>query len=268
MALNGKVALLTGASMGIGEAIATSLAQEGANLILLARSEDKLQDLTKKLAGSHPGKFIYRAVDISDYTAVERAVTSSAEEIGEIDILVNNAGLALGAPSVFNELKVQDILAMNNTNLNGTMFVTYAVLNRSMRPRDSGTILTVTSTTALEAPPFPGEAVYHTNKAAQEAFTNGLRNELCGTNIRVLALRPGCVATHFHLQRVGYDKEQYKEFFDGFDPLVAEDVARSAIFMLSQPLNTSVKALDVVPTAQRSLNVFDRKWTERNGKSL
>ncbi|KAM0491791.1 hypothetical protein ACHAP8_010421, partial [Fusarium lateritium] len=264
MTLKGKIALLTGASMGIGEAIATSLAQEGANLILLARSEDKLRDLTKKLTETYSGKFIYRAVDISDYTAIEHAVTSSAEEIGEIDILVNNAGLALGAPSVFNELKVQDILAMNNTNLNGTMFVTYAVLNRSMRPRDSGTILNVTSVTGLEVPPFPGEAVYHTNKAAQEAFTNGLRNELCGTNIRVLALRPGCVATHFHLQRIGYDKDQYEQFFEGFDPLVSEDVARSAVFMLSQPLNTSIKALDVVPTAQRSLNVFDRKWTERN----
>ncbi|KAK6082635.1 NADP-dependent L-serine/L-allo-threonine dehydrogenase ydfG [Seiridium cupressi] len=139
---------------------------------------------------------------------------------------------------------------MNNTNVNG----------------GEGTILNITSTTALEAPPFPGETVYHANKTLQEAFTNALRNELNETNIRVLALRPGVVATHFHTQRVGFDKEMYDGFMKGFQPLLAEDVSEAAVFMLSQPLNRSVKALDVVPSAQRPLNVFDRKWNERNGK--
>jgi len=127
------------------------------------------------------------------------------------------AGLALGAPAVFPDLKIQDILTMNNTNTNGTMFVTYSVLNRSMRARNSGTILTITSITGLEVPPFPGEAVYHANKASQEAFTNALRNELTGTNIRVLALRPGCVATNFHLLRVGNNEDKYQKFFEGFE---------------------------------------------------
>lgn len=106
---------------------------------------------------------------------------------------------------------------MNNTNISGIMFVTYAVLNRSMQAKKAGTILNITSVTGLEAPPFPGEAVYHANKAAQEGFTNALRNELSGTNIRVLALRPGCVATNFHLQRVGNDEEKYSKFFEGFE---------------------------------------------------
>lgn len=105
---------------------------------------------------------------------------------------------------------------MNSTNINGLMFATYAVLKASMMSRKAGTILNVTSITGLEVPPFPGEAVYHANKAAQEAFTNALRNELSGTNIRVLALRPGCVATNFHSLRVGHDQEMYKSFFDGF----------------------------------------------------
>lgn len=99
------------------------------------------------------------------------------------------------------------------------MFVTYSVLNHSMHTstRKTGTILNITSTTALEAPPFPGESVYHANKACQEAFTNALRNELCGTDIRVLALRPGVVATHFHRQRVGFDGAMYEEFMKGFE---------------------------------------------------
>ncbi|KAH7136920.1 hypothetical protein B0J13DRAFT_560259 [Dactylonectria estremocensis] len=264
MALEGKVVLLTGASMGIGETIANSLAELGAHLILFSRSEDKLATIARRITASKPVKVTYRAVDVANFDAVDSAVASSTEEIGEIDILINNAGLALGAPAAFADLKVSDIVTMNSTNINGMMFVTYSVLNRSMRAREAGTILNVTSITGLEVPPFPGEAVYHANKAAQEAFTNALRNELSGTNIRVLALRPGCVATNFHLQRVGNDQEKYDRFFDGFEPLVSEDVARAAIFMVSQPLNTSIKALDVVPSAQRSINVFDRTWNKRN----
>ena len=105
---------------------------------------------------------------------------------------------------------------MVNTNINGLMYVTYAVLNKSMRKTASGSILNITSVTGLETPPFPGEAVYHASKAFQEAFTNSLRNELNGSNIRVLALRPGCVATNFHSLRVGHDKKQYDEFFSGY----------------------------------------------------
>ena len=106
---------------------------------------------------------------------------------------------------------------MNNTNVNGTMFATHSVLNSGgMMKRGSGTILMITSVTGLETPPFPGEAVSHANKACQEAFTNALRNELCGTNIRVMAVRPGCVATNFHSLRVGHDKEMYDKFFEGY----------------------------------------------------
>lgn len=86
-----------------------------------------------------------------------------------------------------------------------------------MMKTKEGTILNVTSITRLEVPPFPGEAVYHADKACQEAFTNALRNELSKTNTGVLALRPGCVATNFHSQRVGHDKQQYEKFFEGFE---------------------------------------------------
>ncbi|KAL4743650.1 hypothetical protein BDV11DRAFT_177944 [Aspergillus similis] len=265
MAFSGKNVLITGASMGIGEAIARRVAAEGSNLALIARSEDKLKGIAADLQKQYPSsKVIFKAIDLQSYESVEKAVNETVNELGDIDILVNNAGLALGAPAAFPDLKVSDIVTMNSTNINGLMFVTYAVLNSSMMRRKEGTILNVTSVTGLEVPPFPGEAVYHSNKAAQEAFTNSLRNELTGTNIRVLALRPGVVATNFHSLRVGHDKEMYDSFIEGYTPLESNDIARAAIYMLSQPLNISVKALDVVPTAQRSLNVFDRSWSERN----
>ncbi|KAL4896180.1 hypothetical protein BDV59DRAFT_129576 [Aspergillus ambiguus] len=203
--------------MGIGQAIATEVAAEGSNLILLARSEENLKTIASQLQTRYPmSKFAYRSVDLQSYEAVESAVNESVKDFGHIDILINNAGLALGAPAAFPDLKVSDIVTMNGTNINGLMFVTYAVLNSSMMERKTGTILNVTSVTGLEVPPFPGEAVYHSNKAAQEAFTNALRNELSGTNIRVLALRPGCVATNFHSVRVGHDKGKYDLFFEGY----------------------------------------------------
>ncbi|KAK1999222.1 NADP-dependent L-serine/L-allo-threonine dehydrogenase ydfG [Colletotrichum falcatum] len=253
--------------MGIGEAIADALADKGANLVLLSRSEDKLDAVAKSLSTAHTGaKIIYRAADVGSFADVDSAVASAVEQIGNIDILVNNAGLALGAPARFHELEIQDIITMSNTNINGTMFATHSVLNRSMMKQRpcKGTILNVTSTTALEAPPFPGEAVYYASKAFQEGFTNSLRNELAGTDIKVVALRPGVVATHFHTQRVGFDKEQYDSFVEGYEPLIAEDIARAAVYVLDQPERISVKALDVVPTAQRSLNVFDRTWNDRS----
>jgi 3-hydroxy acid dehydrogenase/malonic semialdehyde reductase len=268
--MKGLNVLITGASQGIGAEIARAAARESANVILLARSHDKLAALAKEIdaqfTGSSEHGAIYRIVDVQDYAAVEAAVKSVVRHLGPIDILINNAGLALGAPKRFPDLSVADIVTMSNTNVQGVMFTTHAVLNAGgMMKRERGTILNITSTTGLEVPPFPGEAVYHSSKAFQEAFTNGLRAELEKTNIKVLALRPGVVGgTNFHEQRVGFDKEQYDDFMDGFEPLAAKEVAEAAIFMLTTSAKVSVKALDVVPTAQRTLQVIDKSWNERN----
>ncbi|KAF2033097.1 short chain dehydrogenase/ reductase-like protein [Setomelanomma holmii] len=265
MSLQGQTVLITGASMGIGAAIARHLAAESATLILFARSSDKLKNLADELKSKHDGLNVFTTiVDVQDHESLSTAVQNVVEQVDHIDVLINNAGLAIGAPNAFPDLKIQDIITMTGTNINGFMFATYAVLNEGkMKERGKGTILNVTSTTGLEVPPFPGEAVYHASKACQEAFTNVLRTELVGTDIKVLALRPGVVATNFHEQRVGYDKSSYDDFMEGFEPLVADDVADAAAFMLSQKDRVSVKALDVVPTAQRSLPVLDREWNSR-----
>ncbi|KAJ4350927.1 hypothetical protein N0V95_004321 [Ascochyta clinopodiicola] len=265
MSLQNQNVLITGASMGIGATIAQRLARESANLILFARSEDKLKNVAQECRKTNSGIKVHVAsVDVSNHESLAKAVSNAVNELGPIDVLINNAGLALGAPNAFPDLKVEEINTMAGTNISGFMFATYVALNEGkMKERNKGTILNVTSTTALEVPPFAGEAVYHASKAFQEAFSNVLRTELVGTDIKVLCLRPGVVATNFHEQRVGYDKGQYDSFMDGFEPLVADDVAEGAVFMLSQKERISVKALDIVPTAQRSLQVFDKKWNER-----
>ncbi|OAL54183.1 short chain dehydrogenase/ reductase-like protein [Pyrenochaeta sp. DS3sAY3a] len=266
MAFRERTILITGASMGIGAAIARRLAAESATLILFARSDDKLKALSSELTSAHSGlKVLTKSVDVQNHEALSNAVRDVVQEVGYIDTLINNAGLAVGAPNAFPELKIEDIITMSGTNVNGFMFATYAVLNQGkMRERGKGTILNVTSVTGLELPPFSGEAVYHASKAYQEAFTNSLRNELVDTDIKVLALRPGVVQTNFHQQRVGYDKKQHDEFIEGYEPLIADDIAEAAVYMLSQKDRVSIKAMDVVPTAQRSLQVFDRNWNSRS----
>lgn len=155
------------------------------------------------------------------------------------------------------------ITQMSGTNMNGVMFAAHSVLNHSMWPRKRGTILNISSVTGLECPPFDGESVYHASKAFLEGFSNSLRMETAGSDIRVLTLRPGVVKTHFHLQRVKYDEDAMDEFFYGYEPLAAEDLAQSALYMLNLPSRVSVKALDCVPTAQRGLTRFDREWNSR-----
>lgn len=170
---------------------------------------------------------------------------------------LGKAGLALGAPARFWDLPVDLITQMNGTYIAGVMYTTHSVLNRSMWPAKRGTIINVSSVTGLECPPFDGEAVYHTNKACIEGFNNSLRIETAGSDIRVSALWPGCVVTNFHLQRVKYDEDAMDEFFYGYEPLVSKDLADAVWYMLSRFGKTSIKALDCVPTAQRSL-ISDR----------
>lgn len=186
--------------MGIGATIAKRLASESANLILFARSEDKLKTVAQECLQVRPSIKIHVAsVDVSNHESLREAVSNAVNELGSIDVLINNAGLAVGAPSTFPDLTIDQINTMSGTNINGFMYATYAALNEGkMKERNKGTILNITSTTGLEVPPFPGEAVYHASKAFQEAFSNVLRTELVGTDIKVLALRPGVTATNFH----------------------------------------------------------------------
>ncbi|ETI43350.1 hypothetical protein F443_11690 [Phytophthora nicotianae P1569] len=269
MSLKGKIAVITGASMGIGAATARRFAQEGASMALLARSKDKLIQLAEELQSvSDCGHVVYFSVDVRDSNALATAMTETVEQLGgPVDVLINNAGLALGAPACFQDQSIADISMMVGTNISGVLFAAHAVLNQGgMMAQKQGVIVNVTSVTGLEAPPFPGEAVYHMAKAAQEGFSNSLRNELCGTNIKVVVVRPGVVATNFHEQRVGFDKNMYSQFIEGYEPLVSEDIADAISWVLEKPERVMIKAVDVVPTAQRSLSVFDREWSTRNAK--
>ncbi|TIC24849.1 NAD(P)-binding protein [Wallemia mellicola] len=278
MSLVGKSVFITGASSGIGAALAKQLVVAGADVYLFARSTDKLKSLAEEIKLQNPEKKAQVAFsqdgDVTQYDKVKKAVDECIAAFGKIDILINNAGLALGAPRRFHEQSLEEIQTVNDVNVMGVYWATHAVLNGSMIKNNSGTILNVSSITGLNAPTFPGEATYHASKTSLEGFSNVLRHELTGTDIKVLVIRPGCVETHFHEQRVGYDKELYDDFFSGFDykafidehdrQLTADEVAEGAISMLSTPLKVSINALNIMPTPQRGY-INDTTWNARHG---
>lgn len=193
-ALSGVTVLITGASSGIGRAAALTCASHSARaLILFARSMEKLNAVADEIASQQSDdsnkkrtRVVVKTVDVRSSSAVYGGVRNALADLArsdsaephpnaQVDVLINNAGLALGAPARFPELKLEDIDAMVATNLSGMLYTTHAVLNvspmsssddTSMLARKSGIIVNTTSTTALEVPPFPGEAVYHTTKAS------------------------------------------------------------------------------------------------------
>jgi 3-hydroxy acid dehydrogenase / malonic semialdehyde reductase len=260
--MNGKKVLITGASSGIGLAIAAELVKLDAQVVNLSRSVGKLEKLPSVENATET-----IACDISDAQSVKAAIERLQQREWTPDVLINNAGIALGAPKVFWDQPLEDIHKVIGVNVFGMVNVTWAVLKHLLIPAGKGTILNISSVTGLEVPiKGMGEVSYHSTKAFVEGFTNSLRNETIGTDIRVLALRPGFVRTNFHFDRVGNDKKKFEDVFEGMQPLTAEDVATAAIWALSQPERVSIKALDIVPTPQRSLTQNDRDWSTRHAK--
>lgn len=172
--LAGKTAFLTGASSGIGAALAKQLYAADINVYLFARSTDKLHKLSDEIKREYPDAQAKLAIsqegDVTNYEKVKKAVDDAVEQFGAIDILINNAGLALGAPRPFWEQSLEEIQTVNDVNVIGVYWATHAVLKASMIKNNSGTILNISSVTGLQPPTFPGEASYHTSKAALGMF--------------------------------------------------------------------------------------------------
>ena len=267
MSFVNQLVLITGATAGIGAATAELFAANGANLALFARSMDKLTQFAAKLQSQYPNIRVHTAeVDVGKAQQVQSAVAHTMQLFDRIDILINNAGLALDAQHPFAEQSLSDIDEMLNTNLHGVLYTTHAVLNAAFLPTKRGTLINLSSITALTPPaPDGGESIYHTTKAALEAFTNVIRNETIHTNIRILTIRPGFVHTLFHKRRYDGSDAKEAETFQGLEELLPEDVASVVVWMCQQPERVSIRAVDVVPTAQRSLHFNDRQWNERNG---
>lgn len=252
--IHGKLAVITGASAGIGAACARRLAAEGADVALWARREDRLRRMAEDLTREHGVAVHTAAVDVRDRGSVERAVDALLGTGGAPDILVNNAGLAAGLDPV-QEGDFEDWDRMIDTNVKGLLTVTRLLLP-SMIEADRGHVINIGSTAGYQV--YPRGNVYNATKFAVRALTEAINLDLAGTRLRVSSVDPGFVETEFSMVRFHGDEGRADSVYQGFDPLTGDDVADAVAYIANLPAHVNAFRLVLVPTAQRNAYVVDR----------
>jgi 3-hydroxy acid dehydrogenase/malonic semialdehyde reductase len=254
MRLKGKIVFVTGASAGIGEACAYAFATEGANLLLAARRVDRLEAMREKLMEAGAGAVHAFGLDVQDRAAVERAMAALPEAWRAIDVLVNNAGLSRGLDKLF-EGDVQDWEEMIDTNVKGLLYVTRAVVP-GMVARGRGHVINLGSTAGEMT--YPKGAVYCATKAAEKSISEGLRQDLLGTQVRVTSVDPGMVETDFSKVRFRGDEERAAKVYQGLTPLKPEDVAEAIVWAATRPAHVNIGRIGMTTIDQANSLLFNR----------
>ncbi|MEM6104997.1 SDR family oxidoreductase [Mycobacterium sp. 050272] len=247
--LHQRVAVVTGASSGIGEATAKTLAALGFHVVAVARRADRITALAEEIAGTAI------VADVTDDAAVE----ALASKLGRVDVLVNNAGGARGLAPVA-DADLEHWRWMWETNVLGTLRVTRALLPKLIDSGD-GLIVTVTSVAALEV--YDGGAGYTAAKHAQGAVHRTLRGELLGKPVRLTEIAPGAVETEFSLVRFDGDQERADAVYAGITPLTATDVAEVIGFVASRPSHVDLDLIVLKPRDQANAMRFNRRGQAR-----
>ncbi len=250
-----KIALITGATSGLGKAIALRLGKEGYNLIITGRRKDKLEELDREISINYGSTVLPLCFDVRKYDEVETALGNLPEKWRNIDVLVNNAGLAVGLDPIYKG-EVDDWERMIDTNIKGLLYVT-RVVTPIMVERCSGHIINIGSIAGKAV--YPNGAVYCATKYAVNALHQGMRMDLLPYNIRVTQICPGAVDTEFSLVRFKGDKGRADQVYTGYENLVADDIAESIYFAISQPPHVDIQDMLVMPTAQATGNMFHKK---------
>jgi 3-hydroxy acid dehydrogenase/malonic semialdehyde reductase len=234
-ALEGKSAVVTGASSGIGAATARALAREGARVVGGARRADRIAPPVTPME-----------LDVTDQESCERFVTAAAEELSGIDILVNAAGLALGRDP-FDDSSEDDERTVLETNVNGLIRMTRLCLPHL---RDGGHIVNLGSVAGRQA--YEKGALYVTSKFAVRGFTYALREDLLGRPIHITTVDPGLVQTDFSLVRFRGDEQTARSVYEGVEAMQPEDIADCVVFAVTRPPHVNVDELVVKALAQSS----------------
>ncbi|MGB3482069.1 MAG: SDR family oxidoreductase [Mycobacterium sp.] len=243
---NRRIAVVTGASSGIGEATARVLAAQGFHVIVAARRADRIEALAAELGGTAV------VADVTD----DQSVAALAERIpGPVSVLINNAGGAKGL-STIAESDLDDWRWMWETNVLGTLRVTRALLPKLIESGD-GLIVSVTSIAAFET--YDGGGGYTGAKHAQGALHRTLRGELLGKPVRLTEIAPGAVETEFSLVRFGGDQERADKVYAGITPLVAQDIAEVIGFVASRPSHVDLDTIVIRPRDQVAHGRWNRQ---------
>lgn len=249
-----KTALITGATSGIGLATARLLANNNFNLILTGRRNGRLLSVQEEISKNTKSKLFVLNFDIRNFAETESALHRLPEEWRKIDVLVNNAGLALGMDTV-NEGVIDDWERMIDTNIKGLLYITRLV-SPGMAERRSGHIVNISSIAGKET--YKMGNVYCATKHAVQSLTQGMRIDLLPYGIKVSSVCPGAVETEFSEVRFKGDKPKADKVYEGFRPLVAEDIAETILFILTRPEHVNIDDMLIMPTAQAFTREFNR----------
>ena len=250
----GQLALVTGASSGIGEAIARRLAKDGANLVLWARRAERLARLAEEITAGGGVTVDIGVVDIRDQDAVRGEAERLIAARGAPDVLVNNAGMAAGMALV-HDADVDDWDRMIDTNVKGLLYMTRAFLP-AMVERDSGQVVNIGSITGRQV--YPGGTVYAATKYAVQAITEGTNLDVLGTGVRVSGVHPGLVETEFALVRFKGDEDRARAVYEGVEPLTGADVAEVVSYVVNAPPHMNLADVVVFGKSQGSVHHFHR----------
>lgn len=247
--------MITGATSGIGEACAHLFAREQYNLVLTGRRTDRLEKLAKKLNTKYNTEIAVSSFDVR----IREEVISNLEELPakwkKVNVLINNAGLSQGLDPI-NNGSYDDWDTMIDTNIKGLLYVSKVVSNW-MVTNKLGHIINLGSIAGKEV--YPNGNVYCATKSAVDALSTAMRMDLLPYGIKVTGVHPGAVDTEFSEVRFKGDKERAKKVYDGFEPLVAADIAETIWFAVSRPAHVNINEIIVMPTAQASAAIISRK---------
>jgi NADP-dependent 3-hydroxy acid dehydrogenase YdfG len=247
-----RIAFITGATSGIGEATAKLLARHNFDLILCGRRSDRLKSLQEDLSSLTDVTTL--SFDVRREEDVNKSINSLPDRWRKIDILLNNAGNAHGL-SPIQSGDVTDWNAMIDINVKGLLYVSKAVIP-FMTARASGHIINIGSIAGKEV--YPNGNVYCASKFAVDALTKGMRLDLNSFGIKVTSINPGLVETEFSLVRFKGDSEKAAVTYKGLDPLKGEDIADIILYVVSAPQHVVLADITVFPTAQASSTLVKR----------
>lgn len=251
-----KIALVTGATSGIGEATAHELASKGVNIIITGRREERLLEVKKSVESKYPTvKVISLCFDVRDREAVAMAINSLEAQWSNINILVNNAGLASGLEHI-DTGDFEDWDKMIDTNIKGVLNVTRAV-SQGMIARGEGHIVNIGSTAGTQV--YENGAVYCASKHAMHALSQGMRIDLLKHGIKVSEVRPGMVETEFSVVRFHGDQQKADGVYKGLEPLTPENIAEIIGWIVTLPKHVNINDLEVTPQAQANSFYVNRK---------
>lgn len=250
-----KIALITGATSGIGEACAHIFAQNGYNLILVARRQERLVKISHHLEDKYAISVKQVIADVRDKNIVTELFEGLPSDWKNVDVLVNNAGLSQGLEPI-DKGNTDDWDTMIDTNVKGLLYVTKVVSNW-MIPNKAGHIINIGSIAGLEV--YPNGNVYCASKHAVDALTKAMRIDLLPHEIKVTSINPGAVETEFSLVRFKGDEDRAKKVYENFEPLIANDIADAIWYVVSRPKHVNINDMLIMPTAQATGTIINRK---------